>query len=434
MLSAILTAALVLAASPAAAAEADEAYIDAIERTTAMVWDPVALDLANRYGLDVVNVTWEDTGRSAGSSIGPNISDMTIQVPYTDPESGEELIALMPVIRYPNFSDLTGDVDPDLIGLLVGNEKGDELRRITLTELLADPGAYLSDPGSWEGGPESLLADRDTHVLVSAQAAFLPIPSGGEATFNPVLFNYQSYEGDPAVLTILATREGTSITIIDNTRDAFPVGWTWGQRLFFNADGERAPLTGRRLSDVAEEGSRGGTIDEGPSAGERSGVDMVLVIQVPLRQKNPWYGLPMAAEDVEYAAESTPTRGGDVERAVIGHGEIEGPFTEIGGLDIERDEDYPIRVTVQFYKATSDGIVTEADLAGIAESIEQVYEDADYVGSLVVDPDPDRVTNHDGPEIDWDTWWQAFADHLEERFGGDVIARLWELLGPIRAR
>ena len=59
----------------------------------------------------------------------------------------------------------------------------------------------------------SLLAEnRDSHVLVSAQACFLPIPPDGIAEFNPVLFNYQSYAGDPAVLTILATREGTSIT------------------------------------------------------------------------------------------------------------------------------------------------------------------------------------------------------------------------------
>ena len=62
---------------------------------------------------------------------------------------------------------------------------------------------------------------------------FLPIPKSGVATFNPVLFNYQSYPGDPAVLTILATREGTSTTIIDNQRDGFGAGRTWGQRLFF---------------------------------------------------------------------------------------------------------------------------------------------------------------------------------------------------------
>ena len=54
----------------------------------------------------------------------------------------------------------------------------------------------------------------------------------------------------------------------------------------------------------------------------------------------------------------------DVENAVIGHGKIEGPYTEIDNMAIERDPRFPIRVTVQFYKATSNGVVSEKDLAG----------------------------------------------------------------------
>ncbi len=36
------------------------------------------------------------------------------------------------------------------------------------------------------------------------------------------------------------------MTVIDNQRDAFGAGATWGQRLFFNQAGERASLTGNR--------------------------------------------------------------------------------------------------------------------------------------------------------------------------------------------
>ena len=104
---------------------------------------------------------------------------------------------------------------PAVGAFLVGNEDGGSLRRVTLKEFLGNIRDYLSEPDSWKGSRESLLAPRDTHALVSAQAAFLPIPQSGKATFNPVLFNYQSSEGDPAVLTILATREGTSVTIIE---------------------------------------------------------------------------------------------------------------------------------------------------------------------------------------------------------------------------
>ena len=75
----------------------------------------------------------------------------------------------------------------------------------------------------------------------------------------------------------------------------------------------------------------------------------------------------------------------DVEAAVIGHGKTEGRFKEINGLRIQRDAQFPIRVTAQFYKATSNGVVTESDVAALKSQIEKVYGDADYVGSLVSD-------------------------------------------------
>jgi hypothetical protein len=97
-----------------------------------------------------------------------------------------------------------------------------------------------------------------------------------------------------------------------------------------------------------------------------------------------------------------------VEAAVIGHGAVEGPFTEIDDLAIERDPAYPIRVTVQFYKATSNGVVSAADLVEIRQQIDRVYADADYVGSLVVDGPTDRPTEHDGPHYEPPDWWRRF--------------------------
>jgi hypothetical protein len=62
-------------------------YYQAITATSAMVWDQRAQDLAAQYGMQVMNVTWEDTGRYKNSAVGPNISDMTIQVGYENPEN-----------------------------------------------------------------------------------------------------------------------------------------------------------------------------------------------------------------------------------------------------------------------------------------------------------------------------------------------------------
>ena len=89
------------------------------------------------------------------------------------------------------------------------------------------------------GGPEHLLiGGRDTHVLTSAQAAFLPIPKGGKAEFHPTIYNYQSLPYDPAVLVILATPNGTSLSVIENisTDDEDS-----GQLLYFNNQGQATP-------------------------------------------------------------------------------------------------------------------------------------------------------------------------------------------------
>jgi len=420
-----------------ASCSSDPDYVSAIQRTADMVWDEGALRLAQEHGLDLVNLTWEDTGRYYGSSVGPNISDLTIQVQHQLEGTRDCALTLMPVIRYPNFTDLTADIDPDDFYLLVGNERGEDLERITLTEYLRHFRRYLSVPDSWASREDSLLAGRDSHVLVSAQAAFLPVPQEGIAEFNPVIFNYQSYQGDPAVLTIVATREGTSATVIDNTRDAFPAGWSWGQRLFFNQDGERASFTGERLSDFVS--TRPVTLDSPEAAGE-SGLNMVLIIQVPLRQKVSFEDLLPSFGAMAPMAESAQRS--DVEAAVIGHGAVEGPFTEIDGLAIRRDGRFPIRVTVQFYKATSDGIVTESDMQAIADQIDRVYEDGDYVGSLVVDGPSDRPTEYDGPKDEPPGWWQAFWTRFEDNIGLDrdgaldllrelgVVAWRWILAMP----
>ncbi|MEB3212729.1 MAG: hypothetical protein VKL39_15320 [Leptolyngbyaceae bacterium] len=407
---------------PASAMNAYERYRRVIQQTVNMAYDANAQQLANQYDLNVLNVTWEDTGRYNNSAVGPNISDMTIQVQQQNPRTGQYDLHLMPVIRYPNFTDHSADIPIGQFYVPVGNERGDELRSVSLEELLGNMRRYLTEPDSWTGRDNSFLAERDTHVLVSAQAAFLPIPQEGMAEFNPVLFNYQSYPGDPAVLTILATREGTSVTVIDNQRDAFDAGQTWGQRLFFNKNGERASLTGQRASDFVSEGSEETPDpDEISRAAEEDGLNMVMLIQVPLRQREPMRF--EVAEDSamlapQAAMESTNLRGrSDVEAAVIGHGEVEGPFTEIDGLPIERDPDFPVRVTVQFYKATSNGVVSEADIQQIRQQIARVYAEADYVGSLVVDGLTGRPTEYEGPHDEPVGWWDEFWRRYDERLG-----------------
>ncbi len=74
---------------------------------------------------------------------------------------------------------------------------------------------------------------------------------------------------------------------------------------------------------------------------------------------------------------------------------------------------------MQFYKATSNGVVSEQDVQEIAEQIQRVYEDADYVGSLVVSGETGRPTEYEGPKQEPPGWWDAFWQRFEGNTGMD---------------
>lgn len=413
----------------------DTAHTDAIDRTAKMVHAKEPKKLASKHGLNVVDLTWEDTGRYKGSSVGPNISDMTIQVA----NATRTRVTCMPVIRHPNFSDKTADISIDDILLRVGNEKGAPLRNVTLREYLRDLRTFLSKPSSWTGGETSLLAPREKEVLVSAQACFLPVPVSDKADFNPVLFNYQSYAGAPAVLAIVATREGTSATIIDNQRDGFGAGAAWGQRLFFNQNGERASFTGTRMTEFVAAG--GDATDKVTSMDDAKakGLSCVMLIQVPLEQPQRARAsamMPMMCAAPAGALQKSMCMDEEaLDEAVIGHGEVEGPFTEIDNLAIKRDARFPIRVTVQFYKATSTGHITAAEMDALASQIDAVYKDAKAVGSLVTEPDKGRSTEWDDEgngKAEPKDWWEQFWRAQEAATGKtrvELRAQLAKLLG-----
>ncbi|MEJ7732489.1 MAG: hypothetical protein WKG00_25200 [Polyangiaceae bacterium] len=392
-------------------------YQRTIDKVANMVSDGAVRSGAQRRGLDLVNVMWEDTGRAQGSALGPNISDLTLQVRRRDPQTGNFMTALMPVIRFPNFTDRTGDIPANRFFVRIGNEKkGKALESVPLADVLKDIRAFASVPDSIKGSG-NLLSPRDTHFLVSAQAVFLPIPKEGKAEFNPVIFNYQSSPGSPAVMTILITREGTSVSVIENRSEDQTQGN--GQEIYFNNRGQRAAFTAERKSDVeARIASQGGPKTEADRSALQKGADVLFLVQVPLIHANQgaFGGAVPSAPPPMDAAQAAPSKKAaepeakgrdrsDVEQAVLGHGPNLGPYSEGRGLRLVRDPKFPIRVTVQFYKATSNGVVSEKDLDGIARSIGGVYEHADAVGSLVMpDGDPRRPTAWQKIPNEWFPW------------------------------
>ncbi len=349
---------------------------------------------ARAHHMTVVNLTWEDTGRYLGSSVGPNISDLTLEV--IDRSGRRPRTSLLPVLRYPNFTDRTADVPVERMFVRVGNEaEGRPLQAVALMEVLSHLRDYLSSPDELRSTSDDFTAARDSHFLVSAQFVFVPVPDASRVEFTPVLFNYQSEPGTPADLVLVATREGLSIQVIENRPDALIPGG-WGQHLYFNHLGQRTTFTAERRSDVQARIEAGAATAEDATALE-TGADLVMIIQVPLRLPySPRRSMSGAGgmDDLlagalgagagSGAGRSAGSPSSDVETAVIGHGLDSGPVREVGRTRIRRDPHFPVRVTIQFYRATSNGVVSEADLEAAAAQIERVYADADYTGSLVI--------------------------------------------------
>jgi len=366
--------------------------------------------------LHVTNVTWEDTARSKNSSWGPNISDMTLVT------EGRQL----PVIRSPNYSDLTWDVPIEKIPLIVGNEIGSVKYAVDLKEYLKNFKSYLHKPSDWKGSKSSLYADRDSHVIMSAQSCFLPIPKGHEAKFNVALFNYQSQPDDPAILAIIATSKGTSAQVITNGG-----GWGSGQNLYFNDNGKKCSFLGIRISD--ERILSGKTdlkdIHKKEMSKEEKQDNLIMIIQVPLKQKKihtpsfGGYGM-MLDEEMLFSNVSTSSltppmqcmkekkkESSNVEHAIVKVGDAEGEFTEIGGLEIERDPSFPVRVTLQFYKSTDNGVIDDENVKDISNQFSEAQKKGEYFGSLVLNEKSNRPTEHN-QHIKYPLvippWWNNF--------------------------
>lgn len=177
----------------------------------------------------------------------------------------------------------------------------------------------------------------------------------------------------------------------------------------------------------------------------------IMIIQVPLKQKTPQpmyypesFGAGGCVDDLELAYLKCPSsatsccipeseslsrhrivpdkkEAADVEEAIISVGESEGKFKEIDNIAIERDERYPIRVTLQFYKSTANGVVDDAIVKKISTQIAKARDQGDFVGSLVVGGDTGRPTEHrpEPPQPKrittilppwWDTLWATYGN------------------------
>jgi len=362
-----------------------------INDTISMVNDKYAIDLASKYGLNIVTVSYEDNARTKNSVWGPCISDMTLKVSSRN----------LPVIRSPNFTDLTWDVPIEKIPLIVGNEKGSDLKTISLKEYLQNFDQYTHEKSADK--INLLRSDKkDSHVIMSSQSCFLPMEKGKETSFNVSIYNYQSYKGNPAVLTIVANASGTSAAVLDDSN----------QTLYFNKNGEKCSFVGQRLSENRKQ--KGETDLEKPMTSEEKQQNVLLVIQVPLKQKariiNPIQPLQQQSfwckPIMNESCKRKSSVKSDVENVIIKVGKSEGKYKELDGLSIERDDRFPVRVTLQYYKATSNGVINEDNIKEISKQIQESRKYAEGIGSLVVSNSnrpTEHYVKHEAP-----MWWNEF--------------------------
>jgi len=173
-----------------------------------------------------------------------------------------------------------------------------------------------------------------------------------------------------------------------------------GQKLFYNKKGERCPFIAQRLSDNRTE--KGETNYGQPMNQTEKQDNMIAIIQVPLR-----VNIQKTFFQDESAVQNKMFSASNVEDAVVKVGESQGKFTEIGGLEIERDPNFPVRVTLQFYKTTDNGVINVEDIKQVALSLEQSRKNADSIGSLVVGGlNTNRPTEHRTFTVP--PWWNNF--------------------------
>jgi hypothetical protein len=319
---------------------------------------------------------------------------------------------LMPVIRKPNFSDVTQDVPIDTFKLKVGNKV------VSLRDYLSHIEEHLSD----NSNVTNLFLERDEVILTSSQCCVLPVKKGEKTEFALQLFNYQSYDEDPAVLVIMVSSRGTSTQVLERSNS----------KLFFNDKGTAKWFNIERLEDVRErKGETKTRVDSFKEMKQEEKMDNTLMmIQIPLKQKERpkmrgmdsvmclsmgnsvaigYSAGAMCQESCAVAIGSSAgfksrrrpikkkkkVKGRGMDMGQLGLGSEAGRYTGTKDLKLVRDDRFPIRCTFQYYRVTDENFITEQNIVDIAEQLAQSAKKAVATGSLVCNDESKRATEPD---------------------------------------
>jgi hypothetical protein len=304
----------------------------------------------------MTTVSWEDTARSKNSCWGPNISDMTL---YSNKRNCD-------VIRRPNFADVTVDHSMDNFFVTVGNENNTPLKKIKLSEYLRSLKELKME------------VKDDEKLLCSTQACILRDESD-ETCFNVRLYNYQTTTENPAVLVIISTNQGTSAQILNaKTTD-----------VLFNKNGRAHDFVAERLK---EERKRLGKNTDEPMTSEEKERNVIFVYQIPLvvPKREPKYifmsfGSSEESEVLYLAEKKRTSEGFDNAMLKVSRND-KGEFVGLRGKTLERDPNFPIRCTLQYYylNDSDDTNIPESLVQTMSSQLNKFYDNSENKSSLVV--------------------------------------------------
>lgn len=349
--------------------------------------------LLQEHNLRMVKVSWDDIDRDFNSCVGNNITDMTLVVNNTR----------MPIIRPPNYTDITEDLPSDqLSGLRVGNENGSPLTCVTLEHYLKNISKYTNQRHT-----QNLWASRDATLLTRSQCCVLPCERKKSTQFCVELHNYRSTKQPTGILAIVVSNLGTSAQFIKSG---------CSEKIYLNFNGRAHKTSIERLQDRQERitGKSCAKLQAHTEMKQNESLDnMLMIIQVPLKYNyrhmprslslSNNYACRAAAYssasssaslagavntpsvDLETINRLSKKRSAGVDFGQLSLGSDVGPFNGLGLKKLERDEDKPISVTFQYYRVSDDSTLSQNEVQDIASQLGQARSVASASGSLVVD-------------------------------------------------
>jgi hypothetical protein len=384
---------------------------DVYERLAALPECSLTQQEAAARGLQFTRVSWEDTSKYWGTTSVQ--SDLTLEL------VGDHGVGTpVPVLRSPIYADNPWLVDASTISLNVSNWTRDgSPATMSLVQLLASP-YYVHDKSEGLGGGAlpNVYAALDTHVLMTTQACFLPMnprdPVGSHVEFCIAI----NVTPGKAVMVFVATKHGTMVQFV-------PGGKV--HRLFFKKHYVKYLFAARRLDDQR---AMQGSTSTAPMTAEEKEDNVLFIFQVPLKLRDrasefsfphagrfpgssfPSFGAAGPFRDASLfsggaapaaaafgsaapatpafgttappaarinvrptAARSAPVAGavrfaeGGTHDAILGRGRpVADTYEEYFNLlEWERDRESRVRVTAQFYKITTTGVILDRDLDAI---------------------------------------------------------------------